>query len=89
MQRTYSNPIVTGFFPDPSIIRVGEDYYMANSTFEYFPAVVISHSKDLVNWEIIGHAITRNDYLDLAGIEDSHGFGHRISHITTEPITSW
>lgn len=74
MARTYSNPIVTGFFPDPSIIRVGEDYYMVNSTFEYFPAVVISHSKDLVHWEIIGHAITRSDYIDLTGIEDSHGF---------------
>lgn len=73
LSRTYKNPVVTGFFPDPSIIRVGEDYYMVNSTFEYFPAVVISHSKDLVNWEIIGHAITRNEYLDLTGIEDSHG----------------
>jgi xylan 1,4-beta-xylosidase len=72
-KRTYSNPVLRGFFPDPSVIRVEEDYYMVNSTFQYFPAVVISHSKDLVNWEIIGHAITENEYLDLSDIEDSHG----------------
>ncbi len=72
--RFYQNPVLTGFFPDPSIIRVGEDYYMANSTFEYFPAVVISHSRDLVNWEIIGHGINRNEDIDLTGIDDSHGF---------------
>ncbi|TCL70074.1 xylan 1,4-beta-xylosidase [Hydrogenispora ethanolica] len=69
----YTNPVLTGFFPDPSVVRVGEDYYMVNSTFEYFPAIVISHSRDLVHWEIIGHAITRDDYLDLSGIDDSHG----------------
>jgi len=72
-KRTYRNPVVKGFFPDPSVIRVGEDYYMVNSTFQYFPAIVISHSRDLVHWEIIGHAITKNEYLDLTGIEDSHG----------------
>src|SRR5699024_2341384 len=72
-KRVYKNPVVTGFFPDPSAIRVGDDYYMVNSTFHYFPAIVISHSKDLVNWEIIGHAITENDYLDLSDIDDSHG----------------
>lgn len=71
--RRYSNPILRGFFPDPSIVRVGDDYYMVNSTFEYFPAVVISHSRDLVHWEIIGHGVTRNDYLDFSGLEDSHG----------------
>lgn len=71
--RTYSNPVVSGFFPDPSVIRVGEDYYMVNSTFQYFPAIVISHSRDLVHWEIIGHAITENEYLDLSEISDSHG----------------
>lgn len=71
--RTYSNPILRGFFPDPSIVRVGDDYYMVNSTFEYFPAIVISHSRDLIHWEIIGHGVTRNDYLDFFGLEDSHG----------------
>jgi xylan 1,4-beta-xylosidase len=69
---TYINPVRRGFYPDPSVIGVGEDYYMVNSTFQYFPAVVISHSCDLVHWETIGHAITSND-LDLADIYDSHG----------------
>lgn len=72
-KRLYSNPVVTGFHPDPSVIRVGDDYYMANSTFQYFPAIVILHSKDLVNWEIIGHAVTDSEELDLSEINDSHG----------------
>lgn len=71
--KTYTNPVMTGFHPDPSIIRVGDDYYMANSTFQYFPAIAISHSKDLVHWHIIGHGITENDGLDLSEIKDSHG----------------
>lgn len=71
--KTYMNPVRRGFFPDPSIIRVGDDYYMVNSTFQYFPAVVISHSQDLVHWEIIGHAITENEYLDLSELSDSCG----------------
>lgn len=72
-EKVYHNPVHRGFFPDPSIIRVGEDYYTVNSTFQYFPAIVISHSKDLVHWEIVGHAITSNDDLDLSNIPDSHG----------------
>ena len=71
--RTYRNPVHRGFYPDPSIIRVGEDYYMVNSTFQYFPAIAISHSRDLVHWETIGYAITSNDYLDISDIYDSHG----------------
>lgn len=73
MKRKYYNPVISGFFPDPSIVRNGEDYYLVNSTFQYFPAIVISHSRDLVNWEIIGHAITNNEFLDLSNIDDSHG----------------
>lgn len=69
----YNNPVHRGFFPDPSIIRVGEDYYKVNSSFQYFPAIPISHSKDLVHWEVIGHAITDNDYLDLSETLDSRG----------------
>lgn len=69
----YKNPVHRGFFPDPSVVRVGEDYYKVNSTFQYFPAIAISHSKDLVNWEIIGYAITKNEYLDLSEILDSRG----------------
>lgn len=61
----YQNPILTGFYPDPSICRVGDDYYLVNSTFEFFPGVVISHSRDLVHWKQIGHCITRNSQLKL------------------------
>lgn len=61
----YQNPVITGFYPDPSICRVGTDYYLVNSTFEFFPGVVISHSTDLVHWEQIGHCLTRNSQLKL------------------------
>ena len=67
----YQNPVKRGFFPDPSVVRVNDDYYMVNSTFQYFPAIAISHSKDLVHWETIGYAITENEYLDLSDILDS------------------
>lgn len=73
MARTYQNPVNRGFFPDPSVIRVGDDYYMVNSSFQYFPAIPISHSRDMVNWHIIGHAVTENDFMDLSAIPDSHG----------------
>lgn len=71
--RIYQNPVQRGFFPDPSVIRVGEDYYMVNSSFQYFPAIPISHSKDMVHWHLIGHAITNPEWLDLSEIKDSHG----------------
>jgi alpha-N-arabinofuranosidase len=60
---TYHNPVITGFWSDPSVCRVGEDYYLVNSTFEYFPAVPVLHSKDLVNWELIGYCIDRTTQL--------------------------
>ncbi|MBR1478866.1 MAG: glycoside hydrolase family 43 protein [Lachnospiraceae bacterium] len=72
-ERTYKNPVQRGFFPDPSVIRVGDDYYMVNSSFQYFPAIPISHSKDMVHWHIIGHAINNPDWLDIGDIRDSHG----------------
>jgi xylan 1,4-beta-xylosidase len=56
---TYINPVIPGFWSDPSVCRVGEDYYLVNSTFEYFPGVPVFHSKDLVNWELIGYCIDR------------------------------
>jgi|WetSurMetagenome_2_1015567.scaffolds.fasta_scaffold01559_10 xylan 1,4-beta-xylosidase len=56
---TYNNPVIPGFFSDPSICRVGEDYFLVNSTFEYFPGVPVFHSLDLVNWEMIGYCINR------------------------------
>jgi xylan 1,4-beta-xylosidase len=75
------NPILPGFFPDPSICRVGDDYYIANSSFEWFPGVPIHHSRDLVNWQLIGHPLTRPSQLDLRGIADSAGvWAPSLSH---------
>lgn len=59
------NPIIPGMHPDPTICRVGEDFYLVNSSFEYFPALPLFHSKDLIHWEQIGHCITRNSQLTL------------------------
>ena len=58
---SFTNPIISGGYPDPSICRVGEDFYIANSSFEYFPGLPIHHSKDLVNWELIGHGLHRRE----------------------------
>jgi len=60
---TYHNPVIPGFYSDPSVVRVGEDYYLVTSTFEYFPGIPVFHSRDLVNWEQIGHVIDRPDQL--------------------------
>lgn len=57
--QAYSNPILRGFYPDPSVIRVDQDYYMVTSTFEYMPGVPIFHSRDLIQWNQIGHVLTR------------------------------
>ena len=57
----FINPIISGAHPDPSICRVGDDYYIVNSSFEYFPGLPIHHSKDLVNWELIGYGLHRED----------------------------
>ncbi len=73
LENMYHNPIVTGAHPDPSVIRVGEDYYMVNSSFTFFPCIPILHSRDLVNWEIIGHAVTERDYLNIDELEDGRG----------------
>ena len=67
------NPILPGFHPDPSICRVGDDYYIANSSFEWFPGVPIHHSRDLIRWHMLGHALTRKSQLDLRGVPDSGG----------------
>jgi alpha-N-arabinofuranosidase len=65
-QVAYKNPILPGFYPDPSICRVNNDYYMVNSTFGYFPGVPIFHSTNLVNWEQIGYVLDRPEQLPLA-----------------------
>ncbi len=70
---TYDNPVLSGFNPDPSVCRVGSDYYLATSSFEYFPGVPIYHSRDLVNWRQIGHALTRVSQLPLEGQKSSKG----------------
>ncbi len=67
------NPVLRGFNPDPSIIRVGDDYYIATSTFEWFPGVQIHHSTDLVNWRLVARPLRRPSQLDLRGIPDSCG----------------
>ena len=67
------NPILRGFNPDPSILRVGNDYYIATSTFEWFPGVQIHHSKDLVHWELIAHPLERTSQLNMLGEGDSCG----------------
>ena len=69
----FNNPVVKGFSPDPSVCRVGEDYYLVTSSFQYFPGVPIYHSKDLVNWKQIGHVLTRESQLQLEGANSSQG----------------
>lgn len=61
------NPIIPGYHPDPSIVRVDDDYYIVNSSFQYFPGVPIFHSKDLINWEQIGNVLNRKSQLPLKG----------------------
>jgi xylan 1,4-beta-xylosidase len=70
---TFTNPILSGFYADPSICRVGDDYYLVHSTFEYFPGVPIFHSKDLVHWRQIGHVLTRKSQLPLENMRASGG----------------
>ncbi len=73
MAKEIKNPILKGFHPDPSIIRVGEDYYIATSTFEWWPGVRLHHSRDLIHWELIGYPLTRMSQLDLRGVGASQG----------------
>ena len=67
------NPVLPGFHPDPSILRVGDDFYLATSTFEWWPGVRIHHSRDLVHWQHLAYACTRTSQLDLRGNPDSCG----------------
>ncbi|MET0787995.1 MAG: glycoside hydrolase family 43 protein [Cellulomonas sp.] len=67
------NPLLPGCYPDPTICRVGEDFYLVTSTFEYFPGLPVFHSRDLAAWEQIGHVLDRPDQLDLDGIASSGG----------------
>ncbi|WP_374756148.1 glycoside hydrolase family 43 protein [Larkinella rosea] len=64
---TLANPILTGFYPDPSIVKVGPDYYLVTSTFSYFPGIPVFHSQDLKNWKQIGNVIDRPTQMDFMG----------------------
>lgn len=70
---TFRNPVMSGYNPDPSICRVGDDYYMVTSSFTWYPGIPVYHSKDLVNWEIVGHVIDRPDMLNMDGLNDNDG----------------
>lgn len=77
----FSNPVLAGFYPDPSICRVGGNYYLVNSTFAYFPGIPVFHSRDLVNWKLIGHVMDRAEQLNLEGLGVSRGiFAPAISY---------
>ncbi|WP_323815135.1 glycoside hydrolase family 43 protein [Cellvibrio sp. NN19] len=73
MNGMIQNPILRGFNPDPSIVRVGDDYYIATSTFEWFPGVQIHHSRDLKHWQLLGQVLDRPSQLDMRGAPDSCG----------------
>ena len=82
------NPILPGFHPDPSILRVGEDYYLATSTFEWYPGVRLHHSRDLVHWRPLGGILDETRLLDLSGVPDSGGiwapclsYAHGLFHL--------
>jgi len=72
-QIKFTNPILAGFYPDPSITKVGPDYYLVNSTFSYFPGIPVFHSKDLKNWKQIGNVIERNTQMTFLGDGTSRG----------------
>jgi len=67
------NPILPGFNPDPSIVRVGDNFYIATSTFEWYPGVQIHHSRDLRNWRLASRPLNRAALLDMRGNPDSGG----------------
>lgn len=73
MKLSFKNPILNGFNPDPSICRVGDDYYLVTSSFSYFPGMPIYHSKNLIDWVQIGNILDRRDQIDLNGINQSNG----------------
>jgi xylan 1,4-beta-xylosidase len=69
----YPNPLISGFYPDPSVVKVGADYYLANSTFEYLPGIPVFHSTDLASWELIGHVVERPGQLASRDIPTNGG----------------
>ena len=69
----YPNPLIPGFNPDPSVVRVGDDFYLATSTFEYLPGVPIYHSHDFVTWTLIGNVATRVGQFDVEKVPTAGG----------------
>ncbi|MBU2342485.1 MAG: glycoside hydrolase family 43 protein [Alphaproteobacteria bacterium] len=77
----FRNPVLPGFHPDPSIVRVGDDFYLVTSTFSWFPGLPIFHSRDLVSWNLLGHAIDRPGMMDFSGLGTNRGlFAPAITH---------
>ena len=77
----YMNPVIPGYYPDPSVCRVGDDFYLVNSSFQYFPGVPVFHSRDLVHWEQIGNVLDRPSQVDLSRGGASSGiFAPTIRH---------
>jgi xylan 1,4-beta-xylosidase len=72
-EKMFLNPILPGFYPDPSICRVGEEYYLVTSTFSYYPGLPVFHSKDLVHWRQTGHVLDRPSQLNLDNLPLAHG----------------
>jgi len=73
MKSKISNPILPGFYPDPSICKKDDYYYIATSSFQWCPGIPIHRSKDLRNWEFVSHALTKTSQADLSRIGDSYG----------------
>ncbi|MET4106291.1 xylan 1,4-beta-xylosidase [Hymenobacter sp. UYP22] len=70
---TLTNPILSGFYPDPSVVKVGPDYYLVNSTFSYFPGIPVFHSRDLKNWQQVGNVISRPSQMNFLGDRMTRG----------------
>ena len=90
------NPILRGFNPDPSILRVDDDFYIATSTFEWFPGVQLHHSRDLVHWQLVTHPLARTSQLDMLGNPDSGGvwaphlsYADGLFHLIYTDVKTW
>ena len=83
--RIFHNPVRRGFYPDPSWIRVGQDYYMVNSSFFYFPCLPISRSRDLVHWTTVGYAITNPQWARV--FRSQAGRGYWAPDISFDPVS--
>ena len=86
----YRNPVLPGFHADPSVCTNGKDFYLVNSTFQYFPGVPVFHSKDLIHWEQVGNCLSRKSQLDLSGLytqNQPEPFSHHVAISTSGQTT--